>query len=163
MSSDKIAVYPGSFDPITMGHVDIVERGLRVFDRIVIAVAVNTSKTGLFTLEERKALIEKTFESYPNVEVALFEGLLVDFLRMRNIKSILRGLRAISDFDYEFQIAGMNNSLCPDVDTVFLMTSQKYYYISSSVIKEVARFGGNVSELVPAPVYEALSTRFAKV
>ncbi|MBN2725625.1 MAG: pantetheine-phosphate adenylyltransferase [Deltaproteobacteria bacterium] len=163
MRQDKVALYPGSFDPVTMGHVDIIERALRVFDRVIVAVAVNTTKSGLFDMEERVELIRKTFIDTPQVEVVSFSGLLVDYLRENKINTILRGLRAISDFDYEFQIASMNNSLSPDVDTVFLMTSQKYYYISSSVIKEVARFGGDISDIVPPPVYAALKDKFSKV
>ncbi len=160
--SQKTAVYPGSFDPITLGHVDLVRRGLVLFDEIVVAVAINTSKNTLFTLEERVELIRRTFADEPRVRVTGFEGLLVDYLKQNNIQTLLRGLRAISDFDYEFQISQMNRALCPEMDTVFLMTGSQYFYLSSSVIKEVARFGGDVSAWVPAPVGEALLGKFLK-
>ncbi|MDA3864805.1 MAG: pantetheine-phosphate adenylyltransferase [Deltaproteobacteria bacterium] len=157
----KTAVYPGSFDPVTMGHIDIILRGLEVFDKIIVAVANNTTKTPLFSVEERVELIKNSVKDYQGVVVTGFQGLLVDYLEKVNVQVILRGLRAISDFEYEFQIANMNARLNPDIETVFLMTSEKYFYISSSVIKEVARFGGNISELVPIPVEEALKTKFS--
>lgn len=161
--SQKIAVYPGSFDPITLGHVDLVYRGLSLFDEIVLAVAVNTSKNTLFTIEERVELIYKTFETEPRVRVTGFSGLLVDYLRDNGIHTLLRGLRAISDFDYEFQISQMNRALFPQMDTVFLMTSSQYFYLSSSVIKEVARFGGDVSLWVPPVVAAALRNKFQSI
>ncbi|MBU1241610.1 pantetheine-phosphate adenylyltransferase [Myxococcota bacterium] len=158
--SQKTAVYPGSFDPITLGHVDLVRRGLVLFDEIVVAVAINSTKNSLFTLEERVELIRATFADEPRVRVTGFEGLLVDYLKQNNIQTLLRGLRAISDFDYEFQISQMNRALCPEMDTVFLMTGSQYFYLSSSVIKEVARFGGDVSAWVPEVVGEALLGKF---
>ncbi len=158
--SKRTAVYPGSFDPITLGHVDLVRRGLSLFDEIVVAVAINSAKHTLFTLDERVELIRRTFADDPRVRVTGFEGLLVDYLKDNGIGTLLRGLRAISDFDYEFQISQMNRALCPDMDTVFLMTGSQYFYLSSSVIKEVARFGGDVSSWVPAPVQAALAAKF---
>lgn len=161
--SQKIAVYPGSFDPITLGHVDLVRRGLSLFDEIVLAVAVNTAKNTLFTIEERVDLIRQTFADEPRVRVTGFSGLLVDYLRDHGIHTLLRGLRAISDFDYEFQISQMNRALFPQMDTVFLMTGSQYFYLSSSVIKEVARFGGDVSAWVPPVVASALRGKFNRV
>lgn len=158
--SQRTAVYPGSFDPITLGHVDLVRRGLSLFDEIVVAVAINSTKHTLFTLEERVDLIRRTFADEPRVRVTGFEGLLVDYLKENGIATLLRGLRAISDFDYEFQISQMNRALRPEVDTVFLMTGSQYFYLSSSVIKEVARFGGDVSAWVPEPVRTALAEKF---
>lgn len=158
--TQRAAVYPGSFDPITLGHVDLVRRGLSLFDEIVVAVAINSAKHTLFTLEERVELIRRTFADEPRVRVTGFEGLLVDYLQQNGIGTLLRGLRAISDFDYEFQISQMNRALCPEVDTVFLMTGSQYFYLSSSVIKEVARFGGDVSSWVPEPVKTALAEKF---
>lgn len=161
--SQRIAVYPGSFDPITLGHVDLVRRGLSLFDEIVLAVAVNTAKNTLFTIEERVDLIRQTFADEPRVRVTGFSGLLVDYLRDNGIHTLLRGLRAISDFDYEFQISQMNRALFPQMDTVFLMTGSQYFYLSSSVIKEVARFGGDVSAWVPPVVASALRGKFNRV
>ncbi len=155
----KTAVYPGSFDPVTYGHIDLIERGLEVFDRVVVAVAVNSEKRGLFSINERVALLQEIFASEKRIDVVSFRGLLVDYLKQGGYKTILRGLRAISDFDYEFQIANMNVHLYPEVDTVFLMTSQKYFYISSSVVKEVAQYGGDVSAFVPDNVVVALKNK----
>jgi len=161
--SQRTAVYPGSFDPITLGHVDLVRRGLSLFDEIVVAVAINSTKHTLFALDERVELIRRTFADEPRVRVTGFEGLLVDYLKENGIATLLRGLRAISDFDYEFQISQMNRALRPEVDTVFLMTGSQYFYLSSSVIKEVARFGGDVSAWVPEPVRTALAEKFQSV
>jgi len=140
--------------------VDLVRRGLNLFDEIVVAVAINSAKHTLFTLDERVELIRRTFADDPRVRVTGFEGLLVDYLKDNGIGTLLRGLRAISDFDYEFQISQMNRALCPDMDMVFLMTGSQYFYLSSSVIKEVACFGGDVSSWVPAPVQAALAAKF---
>ena len=150
------AIYPGSFDPITNGHLDILERALRVFDGVVIAIAQNHSKTGLFDAEQRAALVREAVAEIPQVEVELFNGLLVDYVRQRGASAIVRGLRAVADFDYEFQLALMNRQLYPDVDTVFLMTDQRYLYVSSSMVKEIARLGGDISAFVPEPVRIAL-------
>ena len=155
------ALYPGSFDPITCGHVDIVRRGLDIFERVTIAVARNIRKQPIFTYEERLLMIEETFAGDDRVDVVpLEEGLLVDFARAHNIKSVLRGLRAVSDFEYEFQMASMNRRLTEEVDYVFLMTSEEHFFISSSLVRDVAMNGGDVSEFVPASVSARLKQRF---
>lgn len=195
--AERVALYPGSFDPITMGHVDIVRRGLAVFDRLVVAIAVNPRKTPTFTEAERVALIQASFpgeasqravaeqselaegsppaaerrdnpsDSLPvsaaggRIEVVTFTGLLVDYCRQRGITTVLRGLRAVSDFEFEFQLASMNRRLTGAVDYIFMMTSEEHYYISSSLVREVAYNGGDVTGMVPEPVNEALRRRFA--
>jgi pantetheine-phosphate adenylyltransferase len=156
----KIAVYPGSFDPITYGHLDIIERGLEVFDEIIIAVARNSGKKGLFSTEERIQHIMAATGDNPRVTVDTFEGLLVDYVVSTGAKVILRGLRAVSDFEYEFQIAQMNHNLKSEVETVFMMTSVPYGYLSSSIVKEVASLKGPVDGLVPAVVRKALLEKF---
>jgi pantetheine-phosphate adenylyltransferase len=156
----KIAVYPGSFDPITYGHLDIIERGLEVFDEIIIAVARNSGKKGLFTTAERIRHIEETIGDNSRVKVDTFEGLLVDYVVSEGAKVILRGLRAVSDFEYEFQIAQMNHNLRSEVETVFMMTSVPYGYLSSSIVKEVAGLNGPVESLVPPVVRKALTEKF---
>ena len=158
----QIAVYPGSFDPITCGHLDIIERGLEVFDEIVIAVARNSEKNSLFTTAERIRQIEETFEDNPRVTVDTFDGLLVDYVVAKKSKVILRGLRAVSDFEYEFQIAQMNHNLENKVETLFMMTSVPYGYLSSSIVKEVASLQGSVESLVPPAVRKALAEKFGK-
>lgn len=152
----KVALYPGSFDPITLGHVDIVERALQVFDEVVVAVAVNMRKTPTFSGDERVDLIRATFADEPRVEVVSFSGLLVDYARTRGIKTVLRGLRAVSDFEFEFQLASMNRRLTEEVDFIFMMTSEEHFFVSSSLVREVALNGGDVTQFVPAPVVEAL-------
>ena len=147
------AVYPGSFDPITYGHVNIVKRALKIFDRIIVAVAINTTKTGTFTIEERMDMMQEVLKDEPNVEVVSFPGLLVDYVRSRSAQAILRGIRTVTDFDYEFQMALANKSLDPDVEQVFMMTEGKYLYHSSSIIKEIVSLGGSVREMLP-PVVE---------
>lgn len=156
----RIALYPGSFDPITSGHVDIIHRGLSIFDRIEVAIAVNIRKTPTFPDDERLAMIREIFADEPRVEVAQFSGLLIDYARKRGITSVLRGLRAISDFEFEFQMASMNRRLTDEVDFVFLMTSEENYFVSSSLIREVAINGGDVTGLVPEPVLRRLQARF---
>jgi pantetheine-phosphate adenylyltransferase len=158
----KVAVYPGSFDPITYGHLDIIERGAKVFDKIVVAVLINSSKNPLFTVEERKAMIREATRHMPMVEVDSFEGLLIDYMRRKQSNVILRGLRAISDFEYELQIASINRKLSEEVETLFLMTNNRHSFISSAMVKEVARYGADVSDLVPPHVAEALKARFAE-
>lgn len=148
----KIAVYPGSFDPITLGHLDVIRRGARVFDKVIVGVLVNVDKNGLFDIEERVELIKKATKEIPNVEVLSFNGLLIDFIRQCNATVILKGLRALSDFEYEFQMALMNNKLDPDIETLFMMTSAQYSYVSSSAIKQVAMFNGDLRGLVPEEV-----------
>ena len=147
------AIYPGSFDPITYGHVNIVKRALKIFDQIIVAVAINTTKQGTFTIEERLAMMQEVFKGEPNVEVVSFSGLLVDYVRTRSAKAILRGIRTVTDFDYEFQMALANKSLDPDVEQVFMMTEGKYLYHSSSIIKEIVSLGGSVQEMLP-PIVE---------
>ena len=157
----RVAVYPGSFDPITRGHEDLIRRALTFADRVIIAVAVNVAKQPLFTLEERVALIQKAAVD-PRVEVRSFEGLLADFVRSAGATLIVRGLRAVSDFEYEFQMALMNRNLAPGVETVFLVPAFDLTYLSSSLVREVARFGGDVSQLVHPAVGQALKQKFGK-
>lgn len=152
----EIAVYPGTFDPITFGHVDLIERAARMFNQVIVAVAANTNKKPMFDLEERVSLAQTVLAKYPNVSVSGFESLLTDFMRKYQAKIILRGLRVVSDFDYEFQLAGMNRHLAPDIDSVFLMPAENYTYISSSFIREIASLGGSVKQFVPEPVVLAL-------
>ena len=159
---EKIAVYPGSFDPITNGHVSIIERALNIFDRLIVTVAVNASKNPLFTIAERQEMIREATREYPGVMVDTFEGLLVDYVVAQGARVILRGLRAVSDFEYEFQIAQMNHNLRPEVETLFMMTSVPYGYLSSSIVKEVAALNGPVETLVPPPVYKALQDKFTR-
>ena len=156
----RIAVYPGSFDPITKGHEDLIRRSLAFVDRVVVAVAVNVAKQPLFTLEERVALIRDTIR-LPGVEVQSFDGLLVEFARSVGASVIVRGLRAVSDFEYEFQMALMNRTLAPTLETVFLVPAFDLTYLSSSLVREVARFGGDVSQLVHPAVQQALQRKFS--
>lgn len=148
----KIAVYPGSFDPITLGHLDVIKRGAKVFDKVIVGVLVNVNKNGLFDIEERVELIKKATKDISNVEVLSFNGLLIDFIKQCNATVILKGLRALSDFEYEFQMALMNNKLDSNIETLFMMTSAQYSYLSSSAIKQVAKFNGNLKGLVPDEV-----------
>ena len=148
----KIAVYPGSFDPITNGHLDIITRGSKTFDKLIVGVLVNVDKKGLFNIDERVELIKRVTKDLPNVEVVSFHGLLIDFMKKYDANVILKGLRAFSDFEYEFQMALMNNKLDPEVETLFMMTSAQYSYLSSSAVKQVAKFGGCVEGLVPSDI-----------
>ena len=161
MTSKSIAVYPGTFDPITNGHLDILQRALRVFDRVIVTVAPNIRKHPLFTTDERIEFIRGAVQS-PGLDFAVFEGLLVDFCKSVNATVIVRGLRALADFEYEFQFAHMNRRLAPAVDTVFFMTDERNHYVSSSLVKEVASFGGDITGLVPAPVAAALAEKYRK-
>jgi pantetheine-phosphate adenylyltransferase len=156
----KIAVYPGSFDPITYGHLDILRRGLELFDTVVIAIARNIEKKGLFTTEERIELIRGSLDKDSSVVIDSFDGLLVDYVKRVDAKFVMRGLRAMSDFEYEFQMASMNRSLNCGMDTLFMMTSKDYFFVSSRSIKEVASFGGSVRAFVPKVVEEALKKKF---
>jgi pantetheine-phosphate adenylyltransferase len=156
----KIAVYPGTFDPFTEAHLDIVKRGLRIFDEVIIAVAPSQRKRPLFSLKERLTLIKKSIKALNNVKVEAFNGLLVDYLEDKKGVAIIRGLRAISDFEYELQMAHMNRRLHSQIETVFLMPSEQYSYLTSTIVKEVASFGGSVKGLVPAPVEVALREKF---
>lgn len=153
---DGVAIYPGTFDPFTRGHEDLVRRAARLFDRVVVAVAASPAKGPLFPLAERVAIAEEILAPLPNVEVAGFEGLLMNFLEVRQARVILRGLRAVSDFEYEFQMAGMNRKLFPDVETVFLTPSEEYMFISATMVREIARLGGDVAKFVQPSVLERL-------
>lgn len=155
-----IAIYPGTFDPITNGHLDLIARASRLFHKVIVAVAVNAGKSPLFTLEERVDLVEQAVINYPNVTVIGFNTLLVDCARQHGATVILRGLRAVSDFEYEFQMAGMNRSLGPELETLFLTPSEKYTFISSSVIKSIAQLQGDISAFVPPCVQQQFKQKF---
>jgi pantetheine-phosphate adenylyltransferase len=159
MSPQRVAIYPGSFDPLTLGHVDIIHRGSALFDSIVVAVLGNAEKSPLFTVEERLAMIRETFSDRENVEADSFRGLLVDYALGRKATTIVRGIRAISDFEYEFQMALMNRRLAPAIETVFMMPAQEYSYVSSRLVKEVASLGGDITGLVPKNVETKLNER----
>jgi pantetheine-phosphate adenylyltransferase len=152
--SPRVAIYPGSFDPLTSGHVDIIERGARIFDQIVVAILGNVEKTPLFSEKERVEIIGEVFKGHANVQVETFSGLLVDYAQQKQASVLVRGLRAVSDFEYEFQMALMNRHLAPGLETVFMMPAEQYTYISSRLIKEVFTLGGEITGLVP-PVVEA--------
>jgi pantetheine-phosphate adenylyltransferase len=157
----RLAIYPGSFDPLTNGHLSLIQRGLKIFDGLVVAVANNVAKQPLFTLEERKALIRDAVGNDPRVEVDHFESLLVDYAKRRGIHTVLRGLRAVSDFEYEFQLATMNTKRDPDFESVFVMTGQAWFYVPGSLVREVASFGGDGTGLVPPNVAAGLARKFA--
>ena len=157
----SIAIYPGSFDPLTFGHLDIVERTARQFDKLIIAVMVNPSKNPLFTLEERKELIQGAVKHLPNVEVDSFTGLLVNYVRDKGANIIVKGLRFVSDFESELQMASMNRLMYDGAETVFMPTNYKYSYLSSSIVKDIARHGGPVTELVPKHVEQALIHKYS--
>lgn len=159
--SRKIAVYPGSFDPITFGHLDIINRGLRFFDNVIVAVASNSTKNSLFSIQERVDLITQVLHGNHRAKVDTFQGLLIDYVLSQNASVIIRGLRAVSDFEYEFQIAQMNRSISQEVETLFMMTSVPYSYLSSSIVKEVSSLNGPVDGLVPPLVKEALLKKFS--
>jgi len=159
--SKKIAVYPGSFDPITFGHLDIIDRGLKIFDEVIIAVAANSTKSALFTIDERISLINQVLADNERARVDTFDGLLIDYVLSQKATVIIRGLRAVSDFEYEFQIAQMNRSISQDVETLFMMTSVPYSYLSSSIVKEVSSLKGPVDGLVPSIVKQALADKFS--
>ena len=152
----KSAVYPGSFDPTTFGHFDIIKRASSMVDRLVVGVLDNPSKKPMFSSQERVAQLKAVTAVFPNVEVSSFSGLLVDFARQNGVKIIIRGLRAVMDFEYEFQMALTNRNMCSDIETVFIPTSMQYLYLNSSIVKEVARFGGNVDDMVPPYIKECL-------
>jgi len=156
----RIAVYPGSFDPITNGHVDIIKRGLRMFDEIIILIAYNPNKSYLFTMEERMEMIRDIFKDYKEIRVDCYSGLLVDYLKISGANIILRGMRALSDFEYEFQMALMNRRQTKQIETVFLMSGFKWFYTSSKLIKEVASLGGTVKALVPDNVNQKLMEKY---
>jgi pantetheine-phosphate adenylyltransferase len=156
----RVAIYPGSFDPVTNGHLDIVERGLKLFDKLIVTIMHNPSKKGLFSIEERVEMLTDSMEKFPNVEIGTFDGLTVEYAAQRNATGMLRGLRALSDFDYEFQLALMNRKLNRNIQTVFLMTGFRWIYTSSSIIKEAARFGASVNGMVPPLVEKKLKEKF---
>ena len=156
------AVYPGSFDPITYGHIDIIQRGTPIFNKITVAVLINPTKKSLFTIEERMALIAEATKHIPNVHVESFDGLLVDYMRQNKANVIIKGLRAVSDFEYELQMASINRKLNNEIETFFMMTSNNYSYLSSSIVKDVAQHDGDVSDLVPPVVVIALKEKYSK-
>jgi pantetheine-phosphate adenylyltransferase len=160
--NNGIAVYPGTFDPFTRGHEDLVRRAARLFAHVVVGIAASHGKRPIFTLDERVALARQLCADMPNVKVIGFEGLLMDFLRERNARVILRGLRAVSDFEYEFQMAGMNRSLHPDIETLFLTPGEQYMFISATMVREIASLGGDISNFVHPLVAEKLAQKFRK-
>ena len=157
----KLAIYPGSFDPVTNGHVDIIVRGLKIFDHIIVCILNNPAKKVLFTVEERIEMLHTSLNGISNIEIATYDGLLVDYAVQRKANAILRGMRAVSDFEYEFQMALMNRRLNRDIQTVFLMTGLRWIFTSSSIIKEAARFGGNIKGMVPKVVHRKLKAKFS--
>ncbi|SFP04003.1 pantetheine-phosphate adenylyltransferase [Salibacterium halotolerans] len=154
------AVYPGSFDPVTNGHLDIIERSAKVFNKVVVAVLHNRNKEPLFSVDERLTMLRESVEHIPNVEIDSFNGLLIDYVRQKQAKTIVRGLRAVSDFEYELQAASINRKLDPEIETFFMMTNNQYSYLSSSIVKEVAKYEADVKGLVPSPVDEYLYEKY---
>ncbi|CAJ1002164.1 MULTISPECIES: pantetheine-phosphate adenylyltransferase [Bacillales] len=157
----NIAVCPGSFDPVTNGHLDIITRGANIFDKVIVAVLINAKKQSLFSVEERIELLREATAGLDNVEVESFNGLLIDYVRQRQARAVIRGLRAVSDFEYEMQMASINKKLDDHVETLFMMTSHQYSFLSSSIVKELARYSADVSDLVPPVVERALRAKFA--
>lgn len=153
------AIYPGSFDPVTNGHLDVIKRSAKIFDKVIVAVAKNPTKTPMFTIEERTKLLSRVLKSMDNVEVDHFDGLLVDYAKAKDASVIIKGLRAISDFEYEFQMALMNRKLDSSIETLFMMTSYKYSFLSSSMMKEIGRLGGCIGELVPDEILEDVKAK----
>ncbi len=162
MTSLKIAVYPGSFDPITCGHLDIIKRSCKVFDKVIVAVLNNASKKPLFSVSDRMEMISRCVKDLPNCEVDSFDGLLVDFAKKKNADTVIRGLRAISDFEYEFQMALLNKQLNPEIETMFMVTGLNCLYISSSVVKEICRYGGDTEGLIPNEIVNDVKHKIAK-
>ena len=156
----NIAIYPGSFDPCTNGHLDIIERSSKIFEKVIVAVLLNSSKTPTFTVEERIDLLKTATEHIPNVEVVSFNGLLAQFAQDRNAKVIIKGLRAVSDFEYEFQMSLTNTKLNPNVETLFMTTKSENMYLSSSIVREVARYGGDISDMVPTVITDKIYKKF---
>jgi pantetheine-phosphate adenylyltransferase len=158
----RVAIYPGSFDPVTNGHLDIVKRGLKLFDKIIVTILYNPGKETLFSVEERLGMLRESMKSLSHIEIDRYDGLLVDYAAKRKANAILRGMRAVSDFEYEFQMALMNRRLNREIQTVFLMTGLRWIFTSSSIIKEAARFGGNIEGMVPPLVLEKLKIKFGQ-
>ncbi|OGS22622.1 MAG: pantetheine-phosphate adenylyltransferase [Elusimicrobia bacterium RIFOXYA2_FULL_39_19] len=158
----KIAVYPGSFDPPTNGHTEIVFRSSKIFSKIIISITDNHNKKPTFTVEERKKMLEESIKHLPNVKVDIFSGLLVDYVKSKKASIVIRGLRAVSDFEYEFQLALMNRKFSKDIETVFFIPDEKYTYLSSSLIREIASLGGNVEDMVPKPVFKKIKEKYPK-
>ena len=156
----RTAIYPGSFDPLTNGHLDVVQRAAKLFDRVIVAVAKNESKTPLFTLNERVTLVKNAVADLPNVETGSFDGLLVEYVAAKKARAIVRGLRAVSDFEFEFQLALMNRKLDEQIETIFMMPKDTYTFLSSRIVKEIARLGGDISQFVPPNVQLALHKKF---
>jgi pantetheine-phosphate adenylyltransferase len=154
------AIYPGSFDPFTNGHLSLIQRGLQMFDRLIVALLVNPKKTPLFTIEERRQMIQEAVKD-PRIEIDSFQGLLVEYAQKKGVNVVLRGLRAVSDFEYEFQLANMNRKLRPEIETVFMMTGEDYFYVSSNLVREVASLGGDVQGLVPPNVLQKLKAKYS--
>ena len=157
---NKIAIYPGSFDPVTLGHMDIIKRSAVLFDKVIVAVLSNSAKTALFSVKDRVSMIQELVGDYPNVTVESFEGLLVDYARSRNARIIIRGLRAVTDFEYELQIAQTNRVENPQLDTLFLTTSLNYSYISSTIVREFASYGGDISPFVPKEIIPLIEAKY---
>ncbi len=156
----KTAIYPGTFDPITNGHIDVIERAAMLFDRVIVVIAINTKKVCLFTEQERLEMAKESLAHLPNVEVEIHQGLLVDYAIARCASALVRGIRAVSDFEYEFQIALMNRKLQPEINTIFMMPHEKYTYLNSSIIRELSRYKQDVSDFVPKAVAEKLKAKF---
>lgn len=158
----KTAIYPGSFDPVTLGHYDIIARSSQIFDKVIVGVLVNSAKSPLFSLDERVKMLQDITAGFKNVEIQSFHGLLIDFARQNDANVIVRGLRAVTDFDYELQLAQMNRVIAPEIDTLFLTTNLKYAYLSSSMVKEVASYGGDISEFLEPSIAEKVRAKYAE-
>lgn len=158
----NIAIYPGSFDPVTNGHLDIIERTAKIFDKVIVAILINSSKVPTFSTEEKTAMLKKATAHIPNVEIEFFDGLLVNFVKSKGAHVIVKGLRAISDFEYEFQMAMLNKSVEPEIETLFMMTSNKYSYLSSSIVKELGRLGAGLTDLVPEVIEKDIIAKLTK-
>jgi pantetheine-phosphate adenylyltransferase len=159
---ERIAVYPGSYDPLTNGHIDIIERGLKIFDKVIVAILKNPSKNSLFSIEERMDILRETFQDRNEIEVDCFEGLLVNYLRKKNVTTVVRGLRAISDFEIEFQMALMNRRIEPQCETIFLVPSVHYSFVSSRLVKEIYQLGGEIKNMIPPVVDRKLKEKFGR-
>lgn len=159
----KTVICPGSFDPVTKGHMDIIERASKLFDKVVVAVLNNASKNPSFTIDERIELLKETTRHLDNIEISTFDGLLVDFAKIKGASAVVKGLRAVTDFEYEFQMSMINKKLCPEIETIFLNTSQEYMYLSSSVVKQIARAGGDISLFVPEEIRDKIVDRLINI